>query len=117
LNGNFVTVFRTDGDMFFYVTGGAEENELILFEVLNTFCDTLLKHISSSTKPQSFDLKTLLDHFDWLELMIDEMIDGGILLETDPEMLEIKTYYQNIPLADQTISQVVQSAGEQFFKR
>ncbi len=40
-----VVVFRNAGDAFFYVTGGPNENELILLNVLNGLYDTLAKMI------------------------------------------------------------------------
>jgi len=51
----YVVVYKFTSDVHFYVTGGEDENELILATVLQGFFDTvallLRLHILSSTMP------------------------------------------------------------------
>jgi len=44
---DYVVVFKTSSDLTFYVTGGQEENELLLSAALHAFYDSvnlLLRH-------------------------------------------------------------------------
>ena len=48
-------------------------------------------------------------------LALDEMIDGGMILESDPAMVISRAALRSddIPLGEQTVAQVLQSAKEQ----
>jgi hypothetical protein len=59
----------------------------------------------------------LLDHLDIVLLTLDEIIDDGIILETDAGMVTSRVtkqaQEQSLPLADQTLSSVWKQAQEQ----
>lgn len=69
-----VTVYKRVGDTIFYVTGSAIENELILDSVLTAFIGTLTTLLEFVSK------QVLLEYFDVVLLVVDEMIDGGYVL-------------------------------------
>jgi len=73
-----VTVYRNSCDVWFYVVGTQAENELILVNVLIALHEAL--HALLRAPP---DKRLLLDNFDTLLLSIDEMIDAGMILETE----------------------------------
>ena len=75
---SFVSVYRNTGDAWFYVIGTQMENELILVEVLNAMTEAL-----STLLRGSLDTRLLLDNFDTVLITIDEMIDCGMILETE----------------------------------
>eukprot|EP01097_Dermamoeba_algensis_P000769 TRINITY_DN1273_c0_g1_i1.p1 TRINITY_DN1273_c0_g1~~TRINITY_DN1273_c0_g1_i1.p1 ORF type:complete len:119 (-),score=8.92 TRINITY_DN1273_c0_g1_i1:787-1143(-) len=106
-----VAVYRSTSDVFFYVTGNYEENELILLTVLSS----LYESISLILRGQ-IDRRTLLENLDYIILIIDELIDGGIVLETEPQILVNRVLLKGSDgetPTDQTISQVLQNAREQ----
>jgi len=76
---NMVTVYRNSADVWFYVIGHHAENELILVAALTALYDAL-----TSVLRQAPDKRALMDNFDVLLLCIDELCDGGVILETDP---------------------------------
>merc|ERR1712008_568720 len=73
-----VTVYRNSADVWFYVVGSQAENELILVHVLMALLEALNGALRTSP-----DKRTLLDNFDSLMLTVDELIDGGMILESD----------------------------------
>ena len=75
---NNIAVCRNCADVWFYVLGRQSENELILVSVLSTLCEAL--NTALRTSP---DKRTLMDNFDTLLLTIDELLDGGMILELD----------------------------------
>ena len=79
---NLVTVYRNSADVWFYVVGAHSENELILVNVLTALYEALTTSLRSQP-----DKRNLMDNFDTLLLTIDELIDGGMILETDPNTI------------------------------
>ncbi|KPI34318.1 putative coatomer subunit zeta, partial [Cyphellophora attinorum] len=117
LYDNKVVVFKTESDVMMYVVGEASENEVLLYNVVLCLRDALsilLKYVSLplhvhmsgpppnqtssyanlpwltrslSLRRNSTDKRTLLENYDLLSLTIDEIVDDGIILETDPVMV------------------------------
>ncbi|EWM22756.1 hypothetical protein NSK_005892 [Nannochloropsis salina CCMP1776] len=114
---NFTVVFRSGTDAHFYVVGDAKENELILATVLDAFRDAIAMLLRGQV-----DRRSLLDNLDLLMLTVDELVDGGIILETDSSAIVARVLMrgvsggQNVPLADMTISQAFASAKDSFIK-
>lgn len=76
---NMVTVYRNSADVWFFVVGHQAENELILVSALSALVDALTAALRTTP-----DKRSLMDNFDTLLLAIDELVDGGMILETDP---------------------------------
>lgn len=80
---DFVAIFRCYTDMTIYVIGDAKnDNELILGTVLNTIhdCfDTIFKH--------NVERKSLINNMTGVILVIDELIDQGIIMQLDPAII------------------------------
>lgn len=76
---DYVAVFRCYTDMTIYVIGDAKnDNELILASVLDTIhdCfDTIFKH--------NIERKSLINNMTGVILVIDELIDQGIIMQLD----------------------------------
>lgn len=79
---NIIGVFRTVADVHFFVIGSLEENELVLWSVLTTYIET----ISLILKNQ-VDKRTLSENFDFLLLAMDELVDDGVVMETEPQVI------------------------------
>ncbi|ETN39584.1 uncharacterized protein HMPREF1541_05810 [Cyphellophora europaea CBS 101466] len=82
LYDNKIVVFKSESDVMLYVVGESHENEVLLYNVVLCLRDTLSLLLKNST-----DRRTLLENYDLLSLAIDEIVDDGIILETDPIMV------------------------------
>lgn len=116
LYDNRIVVFKTEGDVMIYVVGGAEENEVLLYNVVVSLRDALnillrydatlfysqlacsgqlavlsrlqaLTCIFLSPSRASTDKRTIVENYDLVTLAIDEIVDDGIILETDPVLI------------------------------
>ncbi|KAF6152262.1 hypothetical protein GIB67_033179 [Kingdonia uniflora] len=110
---NNIVVYKFIQDLHFYVTGGDDENELILVTVLQGFFDavgTLLR--------QNVDKREALENLNLILLCLDEIVDGGMILESDPNTIAGKVLSHSVdaaaPLSEQTISQALATAREHF---
>ena len=75
---NYTAVFRCYTDMTIYILGDRDDNELVLAMVLDTIheCfDKVFKH--------SIERKSLINNMTAVILVIDELIDQGIIMATD----------------------------------
>lgn len=101
LYDNRIVVFKVESDVMIYVVGGAEENEVLLYSVVLALRDSLsilLKYVfslvmaicamqSTHSSRNSTDKRTIVENYDLVSLAIDEIIDDGIILETDPVII------------------------------
>jgi len=64
---------------------------------------------------KNVDKKALFDNLEVIMLALDEMIDGGMIMECDPQQVvsRVALRTDDIPLGEQTVAQVLQSAKEQ----
>ncbi|CAL5184089.1 unnamed protein product [Lathyrus oleraceus] len=108
---NNIVVYKFVQDLHFFVTGSDQENELILSSVLQAFFDSVGILLRGNV-----DKKAALENLDVILLCIDEIIDGGILLETDPNVIAGKAASNSIDsgaaLSEQTLGQAFASARE-----
>ncbi|KAJ6244178.1 coat protein (coatomer) zeta [Anaeramoeba flamelloides] len=82
LQDNLITVTKTLPEFRIFVSGKEDENEMILFSVLNTIYETLLLVFKAQ-----FQLSILMENLDFIMLTIDEVVDRGIILELDSEIV------------------------------
>ncbi|XP_047310340.1 coatomer subunit zeta-1-like [Impatiens glandulifera] len=108
-----IVVYKFVQDLHFFVTGGEEESEIILASVLQGFFDAVGLLLRGNVEK-----KEALENLDLILLCIDEIVDGGITLETDGDVIVGKvasnTIDSNAPLSEQTISQALATAREHF---
>ncbi|XP_075483155.1 coatomer subunit zeta-1-like isoform X2 [Primulina tabacum] len=108
---NNIIVYKFVQDLHFYVTGGEDENELILASVLQGFFDAVGILLRGNVEK-----KEALENLDLILLCIDEIVDGGIILETDATSIagKVASYSMDsgAPLSEQTISQALATARE-----
>eukprot|EP01059_Diplonema_ambulator_P022742 TRINITY_DN3807_c0_g1_i2.p1 TRINITY_DN3807_c0_g1~~TRINITY_DN3807_c0_g1_i2.p1 ORF type:complete len:182 (+),score=65.97 TRINITY_DN3807_c0_g1_i2:102-647(+) len=76
-------VFRLDPEIHMYVVGSVNENEIMISSVMVCLYDTLWELLNNHTN--AFDKRDLLESFDLLVLVVDEMIDEGIILQDSSE--------------------------------
>ncbi|XP_053672793.1 coatomer subunit zeta-1 [Anopheles nili] len=103
-------VYKSNVDLFFYVMGSTQENELILLSVLNCLYDTITMILKKNVEKRA-----VLENLDIVMLAFDEICDGGIILDADPSsvMKRVDLRNDDIPIGEQTVAQVLQSAKEQ----
>ncbi|RIB05631.1 Longin-like domain-containing protein [Gigaspora rosea] len=117
LYDNHVVLYRSNIDVFFYVVGSVEENELLLSTILNAFYDAV-----SSLLRHQVEKRTIADNLDLVVLALDETIDDGIALETDPNVIvsrvtRPRTDTTDIPITEQTFIQAYHTARERVTER
>ena len=72
-----VAVMRAGSDVHLFVTGDQDENEIILVEVLNTMHEALTSLLGS------LDSRRMMDKLEVVQLVIDELVDAGVILEIE----------------------------------
>ncbi|XP_068775066.1 coatomer subunit zeta-2 isoform X3 [Struthio camelus] len=73
-------VCQSSADLFFCVAGSCQENELVLASVLSCLVETL-----GLVRRGDVEKRWLLDNMDGAFLVVDEIVDGGVILESDPQ--------------------------------
>lgn len=108
---NNIVVYKFVQDLHFYVTGGEDENELILATVLQGFVDAVGIVLRGNV-----DKREVLENLNLVLLCIDEIVDRGIILETDASTIAEKVSTHSVgsgaPFTEQTISQALATARE-----
>uniref|UniRef100_A0A673HSM7 Coatomer subunit zeta n=1 Tax=Sinocyclocheilus rhinocerous TaxID=307959 RepID=A0A673HSM7_9TELE len=96
-------VYKSNIDLYFYVIGSSHENELMLMSVLNCLFDSL-----SQMLRKNVEKRALLENMEGLFLAIDEIVDGGVILESDPQQVvhRVALRGDDVPLTEQTVTQV-----------
>ena len=104
-------VYRSNIDLFFYVIGSTNENEIMLVSLLNCFYDALNQMLRKNVEK-----KYLLDNLDAVMLALDEICDNGVILESDPSQVaqRVSLKQDDVPLDQQTVVDVLRSARDQF---
>lgn len=90
--GNTI-VYMVDPELTYFIVGPADENELVLSVALSCVYESM-QGLQKTT--QALDKRTLLEEYDALLLVVDEIIDDGVVLETNPQnvMPEVQPYVQ-----------------------
>ena len=110
-DGNIV-VYKFISDVHFYVTAEDHENELILLSVLQGFFESVSLLLRGLVEKRS-----VLENLDLVLLVLDELVDGGVILETDSGVIANRVSMRGadseIPLTEQSFAQAIASAREQ----
>ena len=77
-------LYKSNVDLFFYIIGSGQENELLLMSVLDCLYNTV-----SNILRKNVDKRALCSNMEFVLLAVDEMIDRGIILEEDPAEVKI----------------------------
>eukprot|EP01091_Cochliopodium_minus_P017838 TRINITY_DN7088_c0_g1_i2.p1 TRINITY_DN7088_c0_g1~~TRINITY_DN7088_c0_g1_i2.p1 ORF type:complete len:120 (+),score=34.55 TRINITY_DN7088_c0_g1_i2:238-597(+) len=110
-----ISVYKQTGDVYFYIIGGHDENELILENTLETIQETLNNLLRSQ-----IDKRTILENYDYLLLAIDEIIDNGVIIETDHELVvqrvSSRSFDNELPIGELTVSQALKQAKDKILE-
>ena len=107
-----VTVYKTIGDCCFYVVGDPDENELILGAVLQAFYESISMLLAMVEK------KTVLENLDLVLICMDEIVDSGIVLETNSDLIASRVTMRGVEgdeanFTEQTFQQAFSQARDQ----
>lgn len=111
----YVVAYKQADDLFMFIVGGSDENELIMAEVLNALfeaLDIIMRH-------QVFE-EAVLERLESLLLVVDELVDQeGVIMESEPAELAARVgqhgggFMDQVPLGEQTLGQALQTARDQ----
>lgn len=109
-------LYKFCSDACFFVFASPDENELLVMSILNALEETM-----SNLLRNQVSKKVLIDNLDLLLLTIDEIVDDGLILETDPVQITSRVAMKGAdkagaPLVEQTFSQALTSAKDQLVK-
>ena len=76
---NYVAIFRCYSDMTIFIIGHSEDNELILGQLLDC-----LHECFDRIFRKGIERKSLIDNMSGVILVIDELLDAGIIMHLDP---------------------------------
>ncbi|ONH70021.1 putative coatomer subunit zeta [Cyberlindnera fabianii] len=96
---NHIVVYKEITDFTVFVVGGLDENEVALFSVLEGFKDALEKVLS-----YQLDKKAIQENYDKVSIALDETIDDGIILETEPSLISART--SAAPVAEPSLKKI-----------
>uniref|UniRef100_A0A5S6QT70 Coatomer subunit zeta n=1 Tax=Trichuris muris TaxID=70415 RepID=A0A5S6QT70_TRIMR len=105
-----ICLYKSNVDLYFCVIGSGQQDELILYSVLNCFYESVV-HILK----KSIEKKTLYECIDMVMLAVDEICDSGVILETDYNSVLSRLAFrgEDLSFGEQSVAQVLQSAREQ----
>lgn len=113
--GEYLVAYKQCDDVFMFVVGGANENELILADVLQTLDEALVTLLRGQVYESA-----ILENLMHLLLVVDELVDAeGVIMESDPMELAARvnsnsgSIMDNVPIGEQTLSQALQTARDQ----
>lgn len=75
-------LYKSESDVMLYLVGSVEENEVLLYNAILALRDSL--HLLFKA---SVDKRTIIESYDLVSLAVDEIVDDGIILETDPTII------------------------------
>ncbi|KAJ4394206.1 Golgi-to-ER vesicle coat component [Gnomoniopsis smithogilvyi] len=77
-----IVLYKSESDVMLYLIGSVEENEVLLYNAILALRDSL--HLLFKA---SVDKRTIIESYDLVSLAVDEIVDDGIILETDPTII------------------------------
>ncbi|KZT05413.1 coatomer protein [Laetiporus sulphureus 93-53] len=112
-----LAVYRHSLDLIFYLIGDPAENELMLYSALVAFSDAVHMLLRNQVEKRA-----VLENLDLVLLCLDETIDDGIILETDPAAIASrvsrpKADTTEIVINEQTIMQAYMTVKEKMQQR
>ena len=108
-----MVVHKSINDLRLFIVAKSSENELIIVSILEALYDSL-----SALLRVPIEKQAVLENLDLTLLIIDEIIDNGLILETDANTIASRVAMveegTDHTLAEQTISKAFATAREQY---
>lgn len=118
---NQLILYKTISDVTLYaIAANTEENESMIYQLVIGLKDAFAILLGNSV-----DKGSLLENYDLVALAIDEAVDSGIILETDPSSIAARTSkpltsepsINNIELSEQGLQNVFNFAKGKLAER
>ena len=87
----YVVLYRTMSDVIVAMLTDPQENEIFVNMALMCIVDGFERIFE-----RNFDKKVALEYYDKIAIAIDEVIDDGIILETDSQQLADRVNFKNL---------------------
>uniref|UniRef100_A0A7N0RFS0 Coatomer subunit zeta n=1 Tax=Kalanchoe fedtschenkoi TaxID=63787 RepID=A0A7N0RFS0_KALFE len=87
LLGNNLVAYNSSKDLYFFVTGGEDENEELLSFMLQGVYEALLDLSGTYGIREGLDKKWVLQNFVAVFMCLDGFVDRGLILETEGEVI------------------------------
>ncbi|KAJ7066653.1 coatomer protein [Mycena amicta] len=112
-----LAVYKHSLDLIIYLIAGPSENELMLSTALNNFVDALTLLMRNQIEKRG-----VLENLDLVLLCLDETIDDGIIVDTDPAAIASRVSRPRpdtteIIINEQTILSAYQTVKEKMAQR
>eukprot|EP00759_Apiculatamorpha_spiralis_P040406 PhF_6_TR3898/c0_g1_i1/m.5492/K20472/COPZ, RET3; coatomer subunit zeta len=76
----YTVIYKTDADITLMVLGPLDENEVVLYSVLTCVYESLQTLLKCNG---ALDKRMLLESYDAVVLVVDEVLDDGVIMETN----------------------------------
>ncbi|GAW79773.1 coatomer subunit zeta [Plasmodium gonderi] len=108
----YIILYLLINDVNIYIVGDETDNEIILHEIMQTVQQCL-----NSVTNNQIGKKQLLEKLDSVYLILDEIADSGIIMETNPNVIINRLYMNEGELQDHTpLNQAISSAKENIIR-
>ncbi|CAA9986957.1 coatomer subunit zeta, putative [Plasmodium knowlesi strain H] len=108
----FTILYLLINDVSIYIVGEESDNEIILHEIMQTVQQCL-----DNVTNNQIGKKQLLDKLDSIYLILDEIADSGIIMETNPNVIINRLYMHESDLQEHTpLNQAISSAKENIIR-
>ncbi|KAF8217925.1 coatomer protein, partial [Mycena galopus ATCC 62051] len=112
-----LAVYKHSLDLIMYFIAGPSENELMVSIALNNFVDALTLLLRNHIEKRG-----VLESLDMVLLCLDETIDDGIIVDTDPAAIASRVSHPrpdttDITINEQTIMNAYQTLKEKMAQR
>ncbi|XP_023320807.1 coatomer subunit zeta-1 [Eurytemora carolleeae] len=96
-------LYKSNIDLFFYVVGRINENELVLLSVLNCLFESI-----NSVLKKNLDRKTVMECLHLVLMIFDEICEEGVIMEDDVDTVvkRVGQRTDDLSLSDQTVAHV-----------
>jgi len=84
-------VCKINKDVAVFIGADQDDNECILSNVLE-----ILEECLENITKNNLTKKSVMENYQQLALMIDEMVDEGIIINTDSESIENRVYMREV---------------------
>lgn len=118
IKDGYCVLYQFVSDVFFYVIASDNENELIVASVLEAVVGAVQLLLRDA-----IDSQTIMERLNYVMLVVDEVIDEGLILELDPQEVSNRVLMHGEgeelglgPISEQSLQTAFKSAKEQFFK-
>ncbi|CXI26341.1 coatomer subunit zeta, putative [Plasmodium berghei] len=112
VSNQYIILCLPINDIYIYVVGDETSNELVLYEVMKAIQDSL-----NNITNNNIGKKQLIDKLDSIYLLLDEIIDNGVIMETNPSIIVNRLYMNENDIQDLTsLNQAISSAKDNIIR-